>query len=525
MRTGKVDSKKEELPVGTQVFDSQKILSDPLTGKLDETDEKPDTHPEDQNAAALLIGQLALTLLKAPDKKSLAEATLALLCQRLAATRALLAEIESGQRMSIMASHGFPEQADLTELVSKTVMRKITEELQVVLIGDTTKDDKYAGQDSIRRNRIRAVACAPIVDGDDRLRALVYLDSQDRPAEFSAQDARFLVWIGHFFRLLWDNLEMQARLGAEITTLKRMAAGSASMIAEAPATIRLLERAKKAAASDAAILILGDTGAGKECIARFIHKQSRRAEKPFVVRNCAAIPETLFESEMFGHVKGAFTGAHSDHKGAFQEAAGGTLFLDEIGDLDYGAQTKLLRAIQEKAIRPVGGDKDIKIDARIISATNKNLGEALKIKQFREDLYYRISTVTVSVPALRDRREDIVPLARHFVRQFSDGTRTLSPEAEASLLAYAWPGNVRELRGKIEEAVIFAGSSEIQPAELNIQKEQRTHIDVGSQLLADAERRHILGVLRNLGGNKTEAAKVLGIARSTLVLKLKEYGL
>jgi two-component system response regulator HydG len=241
-----------------------------------------------------------------------------------------------------------------------------------------------------------------------------------------------------------------------------------------------------------------------------------------VARNCAAIPENLFESEMFGHKKGSFTGAESDRRGAFLEADGGTLFLDEIADLPSALQTKLLRAIQEKVIRPVGSDKDIPVNVRIICATNRDLLECCTNREFREDLYYRLATVTLTVPPLRDRREDIVPLARHFVRAFSDGLRNLTKAAEDRLVVYQWPGNVRELRSIMEQAVIFAAGSEINADEINLPG-AGARINLAPQSLAEAERRHILSVLASVNGNKTEAAKALGLARSTLLVKLNSY--
>jgi DNA-binding NtrC family response regulator len=227
---------------------------------------------------------------------------------------------------------------------------------------------------------------------------------------------------------------------------------------------------------------------------------------------------------MFGHKKGSFTGADRDRKGAFMEADGGTLFLDEIGDLEYGLQTKLLRAIQEKIIRPVGSDKDVQVDPRIICATNKDLRECCKTNQFREDLYYRLVTVVLVVPPLRDRKEDIIPLARHFVGLASKWSRTLTPEAEKRLLGYAWPGNVRELRSLMEQAVIFAVGNEIRVEELNFPRTDGD-VDEDTLSLADVERRHIVRVLKTCKGNRTEAAKALGLARSTLVVKLKGYNI
>lgn len=297
----------------------------------------------------------------------------------------------------------------------------------------------------------------------------------------------------------------------------------AQIVVAAPSMLTLLKRVKKAAATDASILVQGETGSGKECIALLIHQQSQRAGKAFVARNCASIPQHLFESEMFGHKKGAFTGADRDRKGAFLEADGGTLFLDEIGDLEYTLQTKLLRAIQEKVIHPVGSDKDVPVDPRIVCATNKDLLACIKAHAFRDDLYYRVATVMVAVPPLRERRDDIIPLARHFIGLASKLSHSLSPEAEERLMKYDWPGNVRELRSLMEQAVIFAIGNVIQADELGFPQKQ-SGADPDSQLLEDVERRHIMEVLKNCDGNKTVAAKVLGLARSTLVLKLKISG-
>ena len=297
---------------------------------------------------------------------------------------------------------------------------------------------------------------------------------------------------------------------------------SGQIIAESPIMLKLLERAKKAAASDAPILIQGETGSGKECIALLLHQHSVRAGKAFVARNCAAIPANLFESEMFGHKKGAFSGADHERNGAFVEADRGTLFLDEIGDLEYSLQTKLLRAIQEKVIHPVGSDREIQVSPRIICASNKDLRECIKTKEFREDLYYRVATVVLNVPPLRERREDIIPLARHFVGLASKGSLSLSPQAEERLLTYQWPGNVRELRSMMEQAVIFTDGNEIQPDELAFSV-STISIDDSSESLADVEMHHILKVMKKYNQNKSDAAKALKMARSTLMLKLKSF--
>lgn len=323
-------------------------------------------------------------------------------------------------------------------------------------------------------------------------------------------------------RVRLERVEETRSLRREVSRLRKSNA-SIEMVAESPNMKLLLERVQKAAASKATVLILGESGTGKECIALKLYEQSTDAKKIFVARNCAAIPENLFESEMFGHKKGSFTGADKDRKGAFVEADGGTLFLDEIGDLNYTLQTKLLRAIQENVVHPVGSDKDVPVNVRIICATNKDLRELCKTRVFREDLYYRLATVTLNVPPLRERREDIIPLARYFVRFLSSGTRTLSAAAEDRLQNYNFPGNVRELRSAIEQGIIFSAGNEIQPDELGLQGQLPEHASQAPQSLAEAEQRHIMQILQSVNGNKTEAAKILKMARSTLLVKLQSY--
>jgi transcriptional regulator with GAF, ATPase, and Fis domain len=482
------------------------------------------TFVPNQPTSVRLLKQISSLLSKAGDQQSLANEVLNLVCHRLMATRALLATVQDPENIQIIAVKGLPTDANIKTLISTSVLKQIIDGRQAVLIGDTANynDGRH---DSVLRNNIRAVACTPIFNNSnpEKLTAILYVDNQVRPTEFSAQDAEVLIWMGQVYALLVENLEMRRRLEAEVTVLKKTAAQSVQMLAESPTMVNVLYRAKKAADSEAAMLILGESGVGKECVATFIHQQSPRAGKPFVARNCAAIPENLFESEMFGHKKGAFTGADKDRLGAFLEADGGTLFLDEIGDLAYPLQTKLLRALQERVVRPVGSDREYPVDIRIVCATNKDLRECCTRREFREDLFYRLATVSLSVPPLRERREDIVSLARHFVRALSDGLRTLTPAAEERLQSYAWPGNVRELRSVLEEAVIFSARNHIDVDDINFPSSGTVNINLSGGSLAEAEKRHILQVLESVGGNKSEAAKILMMARSTLLIKLNSY--
>ena len=298
--------------------------------------------------------------------------------------------------------------------------------------------------------------------------------------------------------------------------------------------IRRVQKAIGLAADSAAtVLIFGETGTGKEMVARALHVHSRRAGRPFIAVNCAAIPEDLLESELFGHVKGSFTGATADRAGAFVAAGGGTLFLDEIGDMPLAMQAKILRALQEKVVTPVGG-KPVATDARIIAASHRDLPELVAAKSFREDLYYRLNVIPIVVPPLRERPSDIVPLARHFLAQCSSGgrTRQLSAEACDKLKRHGWPGNVRELRNVIERACVLTRSDLIGPDDLDTTGDQaqlaRTAAATDTDLpsaVAQLEEAMIRRALEASGGNRTEAARRLSINRQLLYAKMQRYGL
>lgn len=281
-----------------------------------------------------------------------------------------------------------------------------------------------------------------------------------------------------------------------------------------------LDRIKKVAACEANILIEGDPGVGSECIALLLHQQSPRSEEPFLARSCTAIPPDCFESEMFGYSLKSPHGEESHGCGAFLEADKGTLFLDEIGDLGYSQQTEILMAIKQKIIHPVGTEANVRVNPRIICSTTRDLRECIKLNRFRDDLYYSTAIVVLTLQPLREQRQDIIPLARYYAGRASKWLRTLTIEAENRLLAYDWPGNIRELRATMEQAVLLAAGQAIQADELNFPT-KTYHLNGSSRLLADIQRKHILSVIKICNGNKTDAARALGVARSTLVLKLK----
>ena len=330
-----------------------------------------------------------------------------------------------------------------------------------------------------------------------------------------------------------DKALSQQRMSREIQRLKSLVKelyGLENVIARSPAMQRLFQQVAQVADSDATILLVGETGTGKEVLARVIHTNSRRSKGPFVAINCAAIPETLFESELFGHVRGAFTSAMAAKRGFFQSANGGTLFLDEIGEMPLAMQVKLLRAVQEREVREVGAEQTTKVDVRIIAATNKDLGEAVKAGTFRHDLYYRISVVPLAIPPLRERKEDIPLLAQHFLKQSArlskKDVRGFTPAAMHRLTVYPWPGNVRELENAMEKAVVMSRQDMITPELLpNV----GTAPDVALKPLTEAkeefERSYLRNVLQLTGGNISRAAQFAGRYRADFYKMLKKYGL
>ncbi len=302
-----------------------------------------------------------------------------------------------------------------------------------------------------------------------------------------------------------------------------------NIIARSSRMQQVIEVIKVVARSNASVLITGESGTGKELVARAIHSQSYRKDKPFVAVSCAALPESLLESELFGHEKGAFTGAHALRKGKFEVADTSTLFLDEIGDMSPNIQAHLLRVLEEKEFNRVGGNELIKVDVRVVSATNRDMKEAVRTGRFREDLYYRLNVVTIELPALRERKEDIPLLADYFLKKFTIENRKelsgFSPEATEHLLRYAWPGNVRELENTVERAVILARGSAIEAGDLSQQRPLTARPVPGARSLRDMEREYIKAILAECGYNFSEAARTLGISRATLYNKVREYGL
>ena len=324
--------------------------------------------------------------------------------------------------------------------------------------------------------------------------------------------------------LVCEDVCSKCRLAADRPGFRRCA----KLVAESPVMRELLARASLLAASDASVVLQGESGTGKEVLARLLHANSRRAARPFVAVNVGALPAELLESELFGHVKGAFSGATADKEGLFAEADKGTLLLDEIAEMPAPLQVKLLRALQDGEIRRVGDTRTFSVDVRIICATHRDLERRVAQGAFREDLYYRLKVFSLKVPPLRDRQEDILPLAELFLRQEVGPVGRLDAAATQLLRTYAWPGNVRELGNAIEHAVVLSRGVPIEPCHLPDELARPAPArSMGGRLrsLAEVEREHILEMLQACGGRQAEAARILNIGRTTLWRKLASYGI
>jgi DNA-binding NtrC family response regulator len=353
---------------------------------------------------------------------------------------------------------------------------------------------------------------------------LLYVDTRGETEQLDRSDIEFVSTLGRMTGMSIENLRIYGRLQRENEQLRNLVGGGQEMIGSCDAVKSMFELIDKVAPRDASVLITGENGTGKELIARAVHARSARRDNPFVVVNCAAIPPHLVESELFGHEKGAFTGAIQATKGKFDLATGGTLFLDEIGEMPLDMQVKILRAVQERSFYRVGGKEEIVVDIRVVSATNCDLKQSVEDGSFREDLFFRLAVVTVVVPPLRDRGDDVVEIAEHFL-QAGPSSITLTKATLGCFRAYHWPGNVRELRNVLEQAVILGDGRKITPSDLppHIRQKGQGKMVFMLKPLREVEKQYINRILEETEGNKAKAASILGISRETLYQKLRQY--
>jgi transcriptional regulator with GAF, ATPase, and Fis domain len=426
-----------------------------------------------------------------------------------------------------------------------------------ILTVNAQEDDRFDKFESVRDLKLRSVMCVPI-RGRDGILGTLYLDNRFQPGRFSEPDMRLLIAFADVVAVALENarlMEENERRAAELeaakaeleaasrkqarrleTALKELEATREALklkydysriVGQSAGMLRVFQTLDRIIDTHVPVLVQGESGTGKELIARAIHYNGPRKAGPFVSVNCGAIPETLMESELFGHVRGAFTGATKDSEGLFAAADGGTLFFDEIGEMSTSMQTRLLRVLQEGEYRPLGATVDRRVDVRVLAATNRDLAREVASGGFREDLYYRLDVVSIRLPPLRERLEDIPLLCDHVLEQFAGemggARKRLAPGALDVLLGHSWPGNVRELENVLKNAAILSRSDDLGPGDIHLTRRAAGDEPLAPTLnLGELERQTIARVLKLTAGNKTRAAEILGISRLTLYRKLKD---
>jgi two-component system, NtrC family, response regulator HydG len=390
----------------------------------------------------------------------------------------------------------------------------------VALLAMPAGEDIGGGAESLwEEEGISSALVTPLI-AFQRVRGVLYADTSRSDRRFSVEDLGLLNLIGCALAVALDSARQQEILSAENRRLLEEINIQHDMVGESPRMREVFRMISKIAVAETTVIIRGESGTGKELAARAIHANSSRAPKPFVAINCAALTETLLESELFGHEKGSFTGAIAQKKGKIELAQGGSLFLDEVGEMALTLQAKLLRVLQEREFERVGGTKTIQADIRLITATNRNLEEEVRAGMFRQDLYYRLNVVSLNMPALRERREDIPLLANFFVRRYSErckrGVKGIAPEARVCLMHYDWPGNVRELENAVERAVVLGSTDLLLPedlpeAVLEVGEPEPGAIPRYHEAVLALKKQLIVRAFEQAGGSYTEAARALGV--------------
>jgi transcriptional regulator with GAF, ATPase, and Fis domain/pSer/pThr/pTyr-binding forkhead associated (FHA) protein len=419
--------------------------------------------------------------------------------------------------------------------VSEYVSNEVLASREAILAEDVARDRYLRNRESLSEMGATSLICAPIVFGD-RVLGLIHLYCTDPHKALDAEDLEFAVAVAKQLGGVIHQMQRQVSLSAENRSLREQLHVESELIGESPAIKEIEQQIARVASTNATVLIRGESGSGKELVARAIHYSSQRKDGPIVCLNCAALTETLLESELFGHEKGSFTGATEKKIGKFEAANHGTIFLDEIGEMNVGTQAKLLRILEGHPFERVGGSVPIRVDVRVVAATNQPLEQAIQEGRFRRDLFFRLNVVEIRVPPLRERKSDIPLLAEHFLRRFVRETgrkiRGFTPAALRKMEEYDWPGNVRELRNVVERAVALGtgpllDANDIWLSSLEIAAGAPTPATAAYRpmSLEEIEKEHILKTLNYTDWNKSQAARILNIERSTLDRKINSYGL
>jgi len=444
------------------------------------------------------------------------------------ADKGFLILLEDGE-MSVRASRNLAREGieGAIDRVSDSIIRRVVESRKPLVVADALHDAEWSGSSSVVNLKLCSVMCAPLMQKGEVF-GVIYLGNDNVVSLFDDRALEVLTVFAGQASLLVQNAMLLDSLRRENLSLREAVSSRqyGDLIGSGASMREVYRRIEKVAATDISVLISGETGTGKELVAREIHRRSPRAEGAFVAVNCGAIPEALLESELFGHVKGAFTGAIANRLGKFQAAHGGTLFLDEIGDMPLALQVKILRALQDRAVTKVGDSRPEPVDIRVIAASNRVLEDEIRKGTFREDLYYRLNVVAIALPPLRDRGDDLVVIARYFLqkcaKEFGVRVRGFTPSALVAMRKYGWPGNIRELENRIKKAVVLADRALVSAEDLDLRPEILEPILPLAQAKEEFQNRYINDVLERNGGNRTKTAKDLGVDPRTIFRHLEK---
>ncbi len=487
-----------------------------------------------------LIYQLGLDIVRQTDLETVFSTILKGLCQLVDLERCFIATFDDRGALQARAAHGISLSGPLKDWpVSKSIINHVLDGSVALLSVDAQQDDQFSGAQSIKLHQIRSVMCVPLGSGDGSI-GIVYADSRLRSGTFSEQDLKLITALSHYcFLAIRSANELRTARQEQQLSEDRWSLLQEELFSDhrirghAQNLIEAYHRLKRAAASEAPILIHGESGTGKELFAQAAHKVSARKDAPFISVHIAENNENLIESELFGHVKGSFTGATIDRRGKFELATGGTIFLDEVAEIPPPIQAKLLRVLETQSFERVGGNTTIKTDFRLICATHQNLEKMMKEGQFREDLYYRLMGVVIQVPSLRDRLEDIPELVTHILEKLGS-KKHFCESAIRHLQAYTWPGNVRQLIRAIESVVALTEEDLIEPHHLPDQlrfgardpaKSAPNEFASLNDLVSQVEEEHFKRALALAGGSKEQAREMLQVSKAKFYSRLKDFGL
>jgi Nif-specific regulatory protein len=510
------------------------FLDRPVFRALRESEQRGSARGEKR---LLAIYEMIRALNSETDPESILESTLDMALRVVRAERGMILQRGEGDEYRVRVARNLEKETieDASEFSRNVVLQ--AEKGKAVLAVDTGQDERLRELKSVSLYGIRSVLCVPL-RSRGKIIGAVYLDNRSDATLFSADDLRFLEAFADNAALALENAQIRRELEMENQRLQQAAESRVqfgNIVGRSQPMQQVYELIRKVSDNNLPVLIQGESGTGKELVARAIHFNGPRRKQPFVSENCAAIPETLLESELFGHVKGAFTGAERDRAGLFEQAHKGTLMLDEVGDMSPAMQARLLRAVQEGEVRRVGGERWFPVDVRVIAATHRDLNEEVKAHRFREDLLYRLQVLVIPLPPLRDRPGDLPLLVDHFLRKIARERDRSSPRLRAPVVdlleTYHWPGNIRQLENVLQRLTLLAGEAPITVSVVESDRELRrtligeTDDSAPIYSLERSEEQRIREALRAASGNRTRAAKLLGISRATIFRKIKQYGL